>query len=118
MATITATTSNPPRLRSKLFTWTALASVSGDVGSAVDILGYSSLLITSQLASGTAVAVQLQGSHDGTNWFPLVADTTPAGNTAKSTVTAVSVSNLPRYFRPSYSASGGNAVANISVLAR
>lgn len=118
MATITATTTNPPRLRSKLFTWSALASASADAGNAVDVLGYSSLLITSQLTSGTAVAVRLQGSHDGTNWFPLTSDTTPAGTTALSTVTQISLTAFPRYVRPSYASAGGNCVAVINMLCK
>ena len=117
MATRTATTSNPPRLRSKLFSWDALAATSSDVGSAVEVLGYSALLFSVRsggtYAAGSGATLQLQGSHDGSYWFNLLAPIV----TPVDTTTAVTASVLPRYVRPRI-AGGTTTIINVDCLAR
>lgn len=111
MATITPTTSNPPRLRSKLFNW-ALSGATSDVGVAADVLGYSAALLTSIYTSGGTTTLTWEGSHDGTNFFALVAAAVPSATTL-----AVSISTLPRYVRPKLTGSTA-LVVSAQLLAR
>lgn len=114
MAVRTATQTNPPRMRSKLFSWAALAA--GDEGNSIDVLQYSTLILSSQLSSGAGSTLQLHGSHDGTNWFPLAASTTPLGTSTLSTVVAQTFTVFPRYIKPI--TAGGTSVIVCNVLAK
>jgi hypothetical protein len=111
MATITPTTTNPPRLRSKLFNW-ALSGATTDVGVAVDVLGYSAALLTTLYTSGGTTTLTWEGSHDGTNFFVLVAAAIPSATTL-----AVSIGTLPRYVRPKLTGSTA-LVVSAQLLAR
>ncbi len=95
MANITATATNPPRMRSKLFSW-ALSGAATDVGVGVDVLGYSKLLLGIAFTSGGTTTVHWEGSHDNSSWFAL---TTPVVPTA-SVPNAAVIEAPPRYVRP------------------
>jgi hypothetical protein len=112
MATITPTITNPPRLRSKLFNWALTGSATSDVGVAADVLGYSAALLTSLYTSGGTTTLTWEGSHDGTNFFVLVAAAVPTANTV-----AVSIPTLPRYVRPKLTGTSA-LVVSAQLLAR
>lgn len=94
MANVTAVVTQPPRMRSKLFTF-ALSGATSDIGVAIDVLGFSSLLLSIFFTSGATTTVSWQGSHNGTDWFQLTAPAVPTAATL-----AVGLTAFPRYVRP------------------
>jgi hypothetical protein len=81
-------------MKSKLFSF-AMSGATTDVGAAIDVLGYTRLLLSVFYTSGGTTTLSWQGSHDGTNWFQLTTAAVPAATTL-----AVELTGFPRYVRP------------------
>lgn len=115
MATRFYFTTNPPRLRSKLFTYSGtLDATTSDVGQPIDVLGYSSLICTAQInTAGSGATFTWEGSVDNVGWFPLLTAVTPTA--ANSTVT---VTVPPRYVRPKITGGSTTKMEQVQVLAR
>jgi len=115
MATVAVTVFHPPRLRSKLFTYTGnVVANTNDVGAAVEVLGYSSILCTAIIGTaGSGATLEWQGSHDGSNWFTFASAVTP---TALNMTATLSVP--PRYVRPKLTGGTTTVLNNVNILAR
>lgn len=115
MATRAVTTSNPPRLRSRLFTYTGtLEASTSDVGTPVEVLGYSSIICSANIGTaGTGATLEWQGSHDGSNWFTFASAVTPTNLNMTATLSV-----LPRYVRPKLTGGSTTILNNVNILAR
>ena len=113
MAIIAVTTTQPPRMKSKVHTWPLMVGATTDTGAPVDVLGYSSILCCTQWISGITTTVGFQGSHDSTNWFWIVAPTVGTASAPAATV----VVGPPRYVRPAMVGSTASSYTT-SVIAR
>lgn len=98
----------------RLFTWTGLAN--GDTGDPVSIVDYADLTATLEGTFSTGGSVTLEGSNDGTNYYAL---TDPQGNAITKTAAGIeSVTETPRYIRPSVTAGDGSTSIEVRLLAR
>lgn len=83
--------------------WEAMAC--GDVGNAYQIPYWASSMTVQVTGTFNSETLTLQGSNDGTNWFPL---TDPQGNNIALTSDKLEViEEYPRYIRPSFSGTTG-----------
>jgi hypothetical protein len=116
MSSVTPTFNNTVEMEDRsvlLPTW-ALATANPD-GLPLNKPSYTQMTWTAQGTWGGAT-LTLQGSNDGTNWFPLTkfASSTAATFTADGIVTT---NEAPLYVRPNLTVAGAGATINVVLVA-
>lgn len=97
-----------------LFTWSGLAN--GDDGSPVDYPDFVDRCVAFTGIFGAGGTIQLEGSIDGTNYFPL---TDPQGNNISKTAAAIEqVIEMPRWVRPRVTGGDGTTALVCNLWAR
>lgn len=91
-------------------TWTGL--LNGDQGDSLEIPGGPDKTVTIQGTFGVGGSCTIEGSNDGTTWFPCT-DLQANAITKTSAAMEMIVEN-PRYIRPNVTA--GDGTTNLSVL--
>jgi hypothetical protein len=112
LTTIAATTNaeGAPDDAVRAITWAGLAT-SGDIGDTQSLPAYSEKTFTATGTFTGAPTVALQGSNDGTNWFPL---TNKQGTAITFTAGGMQTSqDRPLYVRPTLTAGTGGASITI-----
>jgi hypothetical protein len=97
-----------------LVTWSGL--LNGDTGEQVSLTDFPDRTVQIVGTFGAGGAVNFEGSNDGTNWAIL---TDPQGNAITKTSAAIeSVTETPRYVRPSVTAGDGSTDLSVILFAR
>lgn len=97
-----------------LISWTGLAN--GDSGRPAELLDYSDMTATFEGTFGTGGSVTMEGSNDGSNFYPL---TDPQGNALTKTGAAMElILETPRYIRPRVTNGDGTTAIQVRILAR
>lgn len=98
----------------RLFVWTGIPN--GNTGQAIEIVDFADLTVTLEGTFSTGGSVTLEGSNNGTNYYPL---TDPQGNAITKTTAGVeTVTETPRFIRPSVTAGDGSTAIDVRLLAR
>lgn len=116
MATFNATynTEASPDDSIRVFTWSGLAT-SGDIGDTQSAPAYSEKTFTVTGTFTGAPTVALQGSNDGTNWFPLKNKQGTAITFAAAGMDTTQ--DRPLFVRPTLSAGAGGAAITVICVA-
>lgn len=97
-----------------LVTWSGL--LNGDTGEQVSLTDFPDRTVQIIGTFGAGGAVNFEGSNDGTNWAIL---TDPQGNAITKTSASIeSVTETPRYVRPSVTAGDGTTDLSVILFAR
>lgn len=97
-----------------LYTWTAIPN--GNTGAPIDTANFTDMTVTIEGTFSVGGSCTLQGSNDGTNYYSL---TDPQGNAITKTAAGIeSVTELPRYVRPTVTAGDGSTAIQVRILAR
>lgn len=103
-----------PGENSKLAVWTGL--LNGDTGQIISYPDYGDCTVTFEGTFGAGGSITLQGSNDGTNWYPV---TDPQANAITKTSAAMEVAvDTPVYFRPNVTAGDGTTSLQCRMLMR
>jgi len=89
--------------------WSGL--LNGDTGAAVELIDYADKTVTITGTFGSGGSITLQGSNNGTNWFPLNDPSSTA--ITKTSAGMEAVLEGPRYIRPIVTA--GDGTTNLAV---
>lgn len=93
--------------------WTGIAA-SGDIGSAITIPAHVRELVVQAVGTFTgSLAIQLQGSNDGVNFYQLKDNTGTA--ISLTSTTGVGFTNPPKFIQPVATAGSGGASANVLI---
>lgn len=93
-----------------LVTWSGL--LNGDNGVRVNLTDYPDRTVQFAGTFGAGGTVNFEGTNDGVNWITL---TDPQGNALSKTTAALeSVTETPRYVRPSVT--GGDGTTDLTVI--
>lgn len=104
----------PALVPAALIGWTGL--LNGDTGAPVELVDNVDRTATITGTFGAGGSVTIQGSNDGTNWFPIV---DPQGNAVTKTAASMELmTEAPRYFRPIVTAGDGTTSLTVLVLCR
>lgn len=97
-----------------IYTWAGLDS--DDSGAAIECMDYADRTVQITGTFGAAGSITMQGSNDGTNWFPL---TDPQGNAITKTAAALElIMEAPLYLRPLVTAGDGTTNLTVKLLCR
>lgn len=118
MATKPVTVSYAPNgaANGALVSWSALTFSGTDDGAPYEGVDFSDRTVQFDGTFGTGGSITLEGSNDGTNWFPL---TDPQGNAITKTAAGLEViEENPRYVRPRVTAGDGSTSLNCKLWVR
>lgn len=116
MAIVKAVTSFLPKWHDKavLAVWTGM--VNGDIGSALELPSYPDRSVQVTGTFGVGGSLQIQGSLDGDNWFPL---NDPQGNALSIAAAKIeSIQELARFMRPVVTAGDGDTALTVHMIIR
>lgn len=115
MAVRTATVTYAPNgTNGALYVWTGL--LLNDTGSPIEGVDFADRTVQIGGTFSTGGSVTLEGSNDGTTYFPL---TDPQGNAITKTAAALEViEEGPRYIRPNVTAGDGSTNLTVTIWAR
>lgn len=96
--------------------WPTMTNSGSDVGEAIEMFGSADRSVQVTGTFGTGGTIRIEGSNDGSNYYPL---TDPQGNNLDFTSAKIeAVSEITRYIRPRVTAGDGTTSLTVTMLLR